>query len=164
MAIKKTNPPIAYTSQRIGRKKNIALIAHDHRKMDLIDWVEYNSESLRRHNLYGTGTTGSLIAEKLNLDIYRFKSGPLGGDLQIGASIADNEIDMMIFFWDPLQAQPHDVDVKALLRISVLCNIPVATNRSTADFIISSGLMNETYDRLIVDYSKRFEKDFELEE
>lgn len=164
MAIKQTDPPIAHTSKRMGRKKNIALIAHDHRKMDLLDWVEFNSGNLKKHNLFGTGTTGSLIAEKLDLTVHRFKSGPLGGDLQIGAAIADNEIDMMIFFWDPLQAQPHDVDVKALLRIAVLYNIPVANNRSSADFMISSDLMNETYDRFIVDYSKRFTKDFESNE
>jgi len=163
MSIKQTDPPIAHSSERMGRKKNVALVAHDHRKMDLLDWVEFNSGSLKKHNLYGTGTTGSLIAEKLGLRVHRFKSGPLGGDLQIGAAISENEIDMMIFFWDPLQAQPHDVDVKALLRIAVLYNIPVATNRSSADFMISSDLMNETYDRFIVDYSKRFTKDFETE-
>ncbi|MFH5886034.1 methylglyoxal synthase [Halalkalibaculum sp. DA3122] len=139
----------------------MALIAHDHRKSDLLDWVEYNSESLKKHNLFGTGTTGSLISEKLELNVHCFKSGPLGGDLQIGAAISENEIDMMIFFWDPLQAQPHDVDVKALLRISVLYNIPVAQNRSSADFMISSQLIDETYDRFIVDYSKRFSKNFQ---
>jgi len=100
-----------------------------------------------------------MIADDVGLDINRFKSGPLGGDLQIGAAIADNNIDVMIFFWDPLQAQPHDVDVKALLRIGVLYNIPMACNRSSADFIISSGLMDEEYDRFLVDYSKRFSKD-----
>lgn len=144
---------------RMSRKKNIALIAHDHRKRDLLDWAEFNSESLEKHNLFGTGTTGTLISEKLGLKVHCFKSGPLGGDLQIGAAIADNEIDVMIFFWDPLQAQPHDVDVKALLRIAVLNNIPIAQNRSSADFMISSPLMDETYDRFVVDYSKRFKKD-----
>lgn len=164
MPIKKTDPPIAHTSRRMARKKNIALIAHDHRKMDLLDWVEFNADSLKKHNLYGTGTTGSLIADKLGLNVHRFKSGPLGGDLQIGAAISEYEIDMMIFFWDPLQAQPHDVDVKALLRIAVLYNIPIANNRSSADFMISSEMMNETYDRFIVDYSKRFSKAFEQNE
>ncbi|MDR8392751.1 methylglyoxal synthase [Aliifodinibius sp. S!AR15-10] len=159
MSIKQTDPPIAHSSKRMGRKKNIALIAHDHRKSDLLDWAEFNSESLSKHNLFGTGTTGALISEKLDLKVHCFKSGPLGGDLQIGAAISENEIDMMIFFWDPLQAQPHDVDVKALLRIAVLNNIPIAQNRSSADFLISSPLMNETYDRYIVDYSKRFSKD-----
>lgn len=140
-------------------KKNIALIAHDHRKMDIIDWAEFNREHLSQHNLYGTGTTGSLVASKLDLPVFTFKSGPLGGDLQIGTAIIENEIDIMIFFWDPLQAQPHDVDVKALLRISVVYNIPLACNRASADFLISSPLMETSYDRFIVDYSQRFKKD-----
>lgn len=161
MAIKQTDPPIAHSSERMGLKKNIALVAHDHRKMDLLDWVEYNSAVLKKHNLYGTGTTGSIISKKLDLNIHCFKSGPLGGDLQIGAAIAENGIDMMIFFWDPLRAQPHDVDVKALLRIAVVYNIPIACNRSSADFLISSSLMNEPYDRFIVDYSKRSAKEFQ---
>ncbi|MBO6536322.1 MAG: methylglyoxal synthase [Balneolaceae bacterium] len=142
-------------------KKNIALIAHDHRKMDLLDWAEYNKEKLSGHNLFGTGTTGSLAAQRLGQSVFTFKSGPLGGDLQIGSAIIDNEIDIMIFFWDPLQAQPHDVDVKALLRISVVYNIPIACNRSSADFLISSPLMETPYDRFIVDYSRRFNKDIE---
>ncbi|MEP2446738.1 methylglyoxal synthase [Balneola sp. EhC07] len=142
-------------------KKNIALIAHDHRKMDLLDWAEFNSEFLKNHNLFGTGTTGALVAQKLNLPVYTFKSGPLGGDLQIGTAIVDNEIDMMIFFWDPLQAQPHDVDVKALQRIAIVYNIPLACNRSSADFLITSPLMNSNYERFIVDYSQRFKKDLD---
>ncbi len=157
---KNTDPPIAHSSKKMRKSKNIALIAHDHRKSDLIDWCEYNSELLSNHKLFGTGTTGKLIGEKVGLDINRFESGPLGGDLQIGAAISKHDIDMMIFFWDPLQAQPHDVDVKALLRIGVLYNIPVACNRSSADFIISSPLMGETYNRFLVDYSKRFTKEF----
>ncbi|MGD8426057.1 MAG: methylglyoxal synthase [Balneolaceae bacterium] len=156
---KNADPPIAHSSQKMGKRKKIALIAHDHRKSDLIDWCEYNSDLLSKHELFGTGTTGQLIAEKIGLDVNRFKSGPLGGDLQIGAAIAQSEIDIMIFFWDPLQAQPHDVDVKALLRIGVLYNIPMACNRSSADFIISSGLIDDEYDRFLVDYSKRFTKD-----
>ena len=140
-------------------KKNIALIAHDHRKMDLLDWADYNREILSQHNLFGTGTTGSLASEKLGLPVFTFKSGPLGGDLQIGSAIIDNEIDIMIFFWDPLQAQPHDVDVKALLRISVVYNIPIACNRSSADFLISSRIMDTHYDRFLVDYSQRFKKE-----
>ncbi|HAH50444.1 MAG TPA: methylglyoxal synthase [Balneola sp.] len=142
-------------------KKNIALIAHDHRKMDLLDWAEFNSEFLKNHNLFGTGTTGSLVAQKLNIPVYTFKSGPLGGDLQIGTAIVDNEIDMMIFFWDPLQAQPHDVDVKALQRIAIVYNIPLACNRSSADFLITSPLMNSNYERFIVDYSQRFKKNLD---
>ncbi|HCD51811.1 MAG TPA: methylglyoxal synthase [Balneolaceae bacterium] len=143
-------------------KKNIALIAHDHRKLDLLDWAEYNRDILSNHNLFGTGTTGSLAAEKLNLPVFTFKSGPLGGDLQIGSAIIDNEIDIMIFFWDPLQAQPHDVDVKALQRISVVYNIPMAINRASADFLISSPLMDKPYERFIVDYSQRFKKDISV--
>ena len=111
--------------------------------------------------MFGTGTTGKLISDEVGLEVHRFKSGPLGGDLQIGASIVEENIDMMIFFWDPLQAQPHDVDVKALLRIGVLYNIPMACNRSSADFMISSQLMGKPYSRFLVDYSERFIKDIE---
>lgn len=158
---KDADPPIAHSSKKMKEKKNIALIAHDHRKEDLIDWCDFNQGSLSKHNLYGTGTTGQLIADKVGLDVNRFSSGPLGGDLQIGAAISKHEIDMMIFFWDPLQAQPHDVDVKALLRIGVLYNIPMACNRSSADFMISSDLLDEEYGRFLVDYSQRFSKKIE---
>lgn len=161
MSYKNSSPPNAHSTKEMRVKKNIALIAHDHRKMDLIDWCEYNSELLSKHNLFGTGTTGKMISDEVGLKIHRFKSGPLGGDLQIGASIVEQGIDMMIFFWDPLQAQPHDVDVKALLRIGVLYNIPMACNRSSADFMISSELMDKTYSRFLVDYSERFIKDIE---
>ncbi len=154
-----TKQPVAPGSKKMKKKKNIALIAHDHRKNDLIDWCDFNKGSLSKHNLFGTGTTGKMIAENVGLDVTRFNSGPLGGDLQIGAAISENEIDMMIFFWDPLRAQPHDVDVKALLRIGVLYNIPMACNRTSADFMISTDLIDEEYDRFIVDYSKRFTKD-----
>lgn len=163
MNAKKIHPSIADSIQPMKPKKNIALIAHDHRKPDLLDWAEYNSEHLSAHNLFGTGTTGSLVAEKLNLPVSTFKSGPLGGDLQIGTSIVQNEIDIMIFFWDPLQAQPHDVDVKALQRISIVYNIPLACNRSSADFLITSPLMKTKYDRFIVDYSQRFKKNYDVE-
>jgi len=156
---KPTKQPVAPGSKKMKKKKNIALIAHDHRKNDLIDWCDFNKGSLSKHNLFGTGTTGKMIAENVGLDVTRFNSGPLGGDLQIGAAISENEIDMMIFFWDPLRAQPHDVDVKALLRIGVLYNIPMACNRTSADFMISTDLIDEEYDRFIVDYSKRFSKD-----
>lgn len=158
---KRKKQPVAPGSKILKRRKNIALIAHDHRKNDLIDWCEFNKGSLSKHKLFGTGTTGKLVADKVGLDIKRFSSGPLGGDLQIGASIVENTIDMMIFFWDPLQAQPHDVDVKALLRIGVLYNIPMACNRSSADFMISSQLLDEKYERYLVDYSQRFSKDIE---
>lgn len=160
---KDSNPPIAHGSKLMKKQKRIALIAHDHRKSDLIDWCEYNSGSLSRHKLFGTGTTGTMIQEQVGLDVKAFNSGPLGGDLQIGAAISENKINMMIFFWDPLQAQPHDVDVKALLRIGVLYNIPIANNRASADFMISSDLFDEKYDRFLVDYSQRFSKDIDAD-
>src|SRR5699024_10809946 len=140
MSYKNSDPPIAHSSEIMNKEKNIALIAHDHRKADLIDWCEFNKGSLSNHNLFGTGTTGKIISEEVGLDVHCFKSGPLGGDLQIGAAIAENKIDIMFFFWDPLRAQPHDVDVKAILRIAVLYNIPTASNRASADFLISSPL------------------------
>jgi methylglyoxal synthase len=136
------------------QKKRIALVAHDNRKEDLLSWVKYNVEGLSQHELYATGTTGKIISEECSIDIHRLKSGPLGGDQQLGAMIANGELDMLIFLWDPMTSQPHDVDIKALLRMSVLYNIPVACNRSTADFIISSSLSNEEYDPIIKDYSQ----------
>jgi methylglyoxal synthase len=139
-------------------KKRVGLVAHDYRKMDLIDWADYNRDILTQHELYGTGTTGKLISEKLNLPVHRFMSGPLGGDQQLGAAIAQGNLDILIFFWDPLQAQPHDVDVKALLRIAIVYNIPLACNRSSADFLISSELLNKPYDRFLVDYGERLRK------
>ncbi len=141
-----------YKTIKMKAKKNIALIAHDNRKKDLLEWVKYNKGSLGQHKLYATGTTGQLINEETGLEVTRFKSGPLGGDQQVGAKIADGQIDFMIFLWDPMEPHPHDVDVKALLRLSVVWNIPVACNRSTADFLISSPLMKTEYERLFVDY------------
>ena len=137
-------------------KKNIALIAHDERKQDLLEWVKFNKETLSKHNLYGTGTTGSLISRELGLKVKTFLSGPLGGDQQIGAKITEGNIDFLIFFWDPLESHPHDPDVKALLRIAVVWNVPVACNRASADFMISSNLMSEEYVRLVINYSKRY--------
>jgi methylglyoxal synthase len=128
-------------------QKKIALVAHDGRKQDLLEWVKFNVGTLGEHKLYATGTTGKVIAEETGLDVHRFRSGPLGGDMQLGAAIAENGLDVLIFFWDPMTPHPHDVDVKALLRISVLYNIPTACNRSTADFLISSHLMKEEYAR-----------------
>lgn len=136
----------------MGIRKNIALIAHDNRKQELLEWAEYNKGTLSKHNLFGTGTTGGLISSKLGLEVHRYRSGPLGGDQQIGAGISEGTIDFMIFFWDPLQSQPHDVDVKALLRLSVLYNIPVACNRATADFLVSSPLLNGNYERIVYDF------------
>ncbi len=131
----------------MGRKKRIALIAHDNRKADLLDWARYNRGTLARHELYATGSTGALLEKELGLPITRFLSGPLGGDQQVGAALAEGRIDFVIFFWDPLEPQPHDVDVKALLRIAVVYNTPMACNRSTADFVLSSPLMEEEYER-----------------
>jgi methylglyoxal synthase len=128
-------------------RKRIALIAHDNRKLDLLDWARYNSGSLRQHELFATGTTGTLLATEIALEITIFRSGPLGGDQQVGARIAEGEIDFVIFFWDPLEPHPHDVDVKALLRIAVVYNIPIACNRATADFLISSPLLTREYPR-----------------
>ncbi|MBC8015335.1 MAG: methylglyoxal synthase [Sporomusaceae bacterium] len=129
--------------------KNIAMIAHDNKKKDMLEWAEFNRDLLSKHNLFATGTTGQILADKLELDVYRFHSGPLGGDQQIGAKITVGELDFVIFFWDPLESQPHDVDVKALLRIAVVYNIPIACNRASADFIISSPLMSEEYERIL---------------
>ena len=144
---------MSYVTLGMGRQKNIVLVAHDHKKQDLLDWVKFNRELLARHTLYATGTTGAPIEKELGLEIIKLQSGPLGGDQQVGAKIADGIIDCLIFFWDPLEPQPHDPDVKALLRIAVVWNIPVACNRATADFIISSNLMTETYQRLVPDYA-----------
>ena len=126
-------------------RKNLALVAHDNRKNDLIEWVEYNKDRLIRHKLVCTGTTGRMVEKTTGIDVTTLKSGPLGGDQQMGALIAEGRIDILIFFWDPMQPQPHDVDVKALLRISSLYNIPTACNRSTADFLISSPLFESSY-------------------
>ena len=126
-------------------RKRIALVAHDNKKEDLLDWARFNQGTLSRQSLLGTGTTGKLIHDRLGLPVHRLLSGPLGGDQQLGALIAEGKLDVLIFFWDPLEPQPHDTDVKALLRIAVLYNVPTACNRATADFIVSSHLMAETY-------------------
>lgn len=154
----------------IARKKRIALVAHDNRKEDIVEWVRWNYKILMEHQLICTGTTGRLVEEAIlkevlndsgipekkkdaPLRIIKLKSGPFGGDQQLGAMIAEGRVDVLIFLWDPMQPHPHDVDVKALLRISVLYNIPTACNRSTADFIISSQLMKEEYHPILKDYS-----------
>jgi methylglyoxal synthase len=147
---------------KMSVRKNIALIAHDNRKKDLLEWAAFNKELLRNHNLFATGTTGQIISKETGLNISRFQSGPLGGDQQVGAKITEGKLDFLIFFWDPLLPQPHDPDVKALLRIAVVWNIPVACNRASADFMISSHLMSEEYERLLVDYEGR-RKDFLLQ-
>lgn len=135
------------TLNDIKKQKHIALIAHDGKKVQLINWIKENQELLSRHFLCGTGTTARMISEETSLPVRAFESGPLGGDQQIGASIVDGKIDFMIFFWDPLSSQPHDPDVKALLRIAVLYDIPVAMNVSTADFLLKSSYMGEEYIR-----------------
>lgn len=126
-------------------RKRVVMIAHDNRKKDMLNWATFNVGTLARHDLSATGSTGKLLADNLGLPIHRYLSGPLGGDQQIGAAIATGQLDLVIFFWDPLEPQPHDVDVKALLRIAVVYNTPMACNRSTADFLLSSPLMGETY-------------------
>ncbi len=155
-------------------KKQIALVAHDNRKKDLSEWVDFNFETLLEHQILATGTTGRMLEEALNLKIsqgnskkdtvhiIKLKSGPLGGDQQLGAMIAEDKIDILIFFWDPMEPQPHDVDVKALLRIAAVYNIPVACNRSSADFIISSPLIAEPYSQQLKDYSVYLKRKVEL--
>jgi methylglyoxal synthase len=135
------------TPPTMPRRKQLALIAHDNRKADLLAWAKFNRGTLARHDLYATGTTGGMVADELGLQVTRFLSGPLGGDQQVGAAIAEGRIDAVIFFWDPLEPHPHDVDVKALLRIAVVYNVPMACNRATADFVLSSPLMGQEYHR-----------------
>ncbi|NLV76176.1 MAG: methylglyoxal synthase [Tissierellia bacterium] len=147
-----------YTTIKMKKQKRIALVAHDNRKKDLINWVKENKDKLGEHFLCGTGTTATLIWEIVKLPVHAYKSGPLGGDQQIGARIAEGDIDFLVFFWDPLEAQPHDPDVKALLRIAVLYDIPVANNQSTADFLLTSPLMDEEYERKVISFSKRMNR------
>jgi methylglyoxal synthase len=139
--------------RKIGRSKRIALVAHDNKKNELIEWAIYNKTALSQHRLLGTGTTGTLVEQALGQPVSKFLSGPLGGDQQIGARIAEGKIDMLIFFWDPMEAQPHDPDIKALLRLAVAWNIPFACDRASADFIFTSPLMLEDYEIIPPDYS-----------
>jgi len=132
--------------------KTIGLVAHDNKKADLIEWVRFNAGLLVAHDLVATGTTGTLLEDALGVPVHKVQSGPLGGDQQIGSLIADGEVDFLVFFWDPLESQPHDTDVKALLRLAVVWNIPVACNRASADFMISSPLMTGDYERQLPDY------------
>ena len=138
--------------QSVGPRKKIGLVAHDNKKIDLIEWATFNRQILMRHDLVATGTTGTLLEEALGVGILKLQSGPLGGDQQLGALIADGEIDFLVFFWDPLEPQPHDPDVKALLRIAVVWNIPMACNRASADLMVSSPLMSSPYERMMPDY------------
>ncbi len=135
-----------------GPRKRIALVAHDNKKKDLLEWARFNRDLLVKHDLFATGTTGAMIEKALDTTVVKLQSGPLGGDQQIGAKIAEGTIDFVIFFWDPLEPQPHDPDVKALLRIAVVWNVPVACNRASADFMISSPLMDSPYERILPDY------------
>ena len=143
------------TSDPRTLRRRIALVAHDNCKSDLLEWAAFNRQVLARHDLWATGTTGSQLEHALNLPVTKLKSGPLGGDQQIGARIADGEVDFLIFFWDPLEPHPHDPDVKALLRIAVVWNIPVACNRATADFLISSPLLETSYERAVPEYESQ---------
>lgn len=143
---------MTYKKIAMAPDKKIALVAHDNKKADLVAWAKFNRDLLAHHSVFATGTTGALLERELGFPITKLQSGPLGGDQQIGAKIVDNEIDFLIFFWDPLEQQAHDPDVKALLRMAVVWNIPIACDRASADFIISSPLMDKAYDRLIPDY------------
>ncbi len=140
-------------TRTLAAKKRIALIAHDNKKAELIEWAIYNKTVLADHELYGTGTTGRLVEEALSQKVVRLLSGPLGGDQQIGAMVAENRIDVMIFFWDPMEAQPHDPDIKALLRLGVVWNIPFACDRATADFLMTSPLMHTEYEVRLPNYA-----------
>ena len=144
--------------QTISANKNIAMIAHDNMKQSLCDWSNKHKNTLRPHKLFATGTTAYTLEKQTGLNVTKYISGPLGGDQQIGAKIAEGEIDMLIFFWDPLEAQPHDPDIRALLRIAVVWNIPTACNVGSADFIISSPLMHTDYKPLPPDYSSHKER------
>lgn len=141
------DPAMSDIANFMPSRKRIALIAHDNCKAEMLEWAEFNRETLATHELHATGTTGMLLSDELGLTVHRFLSGPLGGDQQVGAAIAEGRIDFLVFFWDPFEPQPHDVDVKALLRIAVVCNVPTACNRATADFILSSPLTGGEYRR-----------------
>ena len=140
-------------ARKTSIRKRIALVAHDNKKAELIEWAVYNKAALSEHDLVATGTTGKMLEEELGSPVKRMLSGPLGGDQQIGALIAEGKIDILIFFWDPMEAQPHDSDVKALLRLGVAWNILLACDRATADFILTSPLMQEEYEIIVPDYS-----------
>lgn len=154
------------------KKKNIAIVAHDNRKKDIIEWVSFNWMELSQHSLFCTGTTGRLVEETIFQkckendfvppEVNSLKSGPLGGDQQLGAMISEGKIDIFIFFWDPMQPQPHDVDVKALLRIAVLYNVPTAMNRASADFIVSSSLFHKAYRPILKDYGSYISRSVDM--
>ena len=143
-----------FVTLTIGQQKNIALIAHDGKKQEMLDWCEWNKKILGKHFLCGTGTTAKMITDRTGLPVRGFNSGPLGGDQQIGAKIVQGTIDFVVFFSDPLTAQPHDTDIKALMRIALVYDIPIATNRASADFMITSPLMNEEYEHQVVNFQQ----------
>ena len=143
---------MTYSKIIMVEDKKIALVAHDNKKQDLLEWARFNRVLLAHHQVFATGTTGEILEQELGFKITKLQSGPLGGDQQVGSRIVSNEIDFLIFFWDPLEPQPHDPDVKALLRMAVVWNIPIACNRASADFMISSPLMDSEYERLVPDY------------
>ena len=151
-----------HITKKMKAEKTIALIAHDNKKKDLIDWAYYNRTALEKHSLIATGTTGNLLEESLGRTVTKYLSGPLGGDQQIGSLIATGDIDVVIFFWDPMEAQPHDSDVKALLRLCVAWNIPMACDRSTADFIMTSPLIHQEYESITPDYSKYLHRNLKI--
>lgn len=154
---------MTYQKVAMAHDKKIALVAHDHKKGDLVEWAKYNRDLLAHHKVYATGTTGEILENELGFEITKLQSGPLGGDQQIGAKIVEDEIDFLIFFWDPLEPVPHDPDVKALLRMAVVWNIPIACNRASADFMISSPLMDGKYDRLVPDYTGYHARSIDLD-
>jgi methylglyoxal synthase len=148
----------------LGKRKKIALVAHDHKKADLMEWAIYNKTALAKHELFATGTTGRLLEEGLDRPVKKLLSGPLGGDQQIGSMIANGDIDIMFFFWDPMEAQPHDSDVKALLRLCVAWNIPMACDRATADFIMTSPFMHGEYEATLPDYTHYLNREIKEDE
>ena len=156
--LKKRRIPMDFLTLTIGKQKNIALIAHDSKKHEMIDWCEANKEILKGHFLCGTGTTARMITEATGLPVKGYNSGPLGGDQQIGAKVVEGQVDFIIFFSDPLTAQPHDPDVKALLRIAQVYDIPIANNKATADFMITSPLMDEEYEHDIINFHQNIKE------
>jgi methylglyoxal synthase len=155
---------MAHKKIAMEHDKKIALVAHDNKKRDLLEWAKFNRDLLAHHQIFATGTTGRILEQQLGFKVVKLKSGPLGGDQQIGAKIVEGKIDFLIFFWDPLEPQPHDPDVKALLRMAVVWNIPIANNRASADFMISSPLMDSAYDRLVPDYENYVARKIDLGE
>lgn len=150
--------------RKLNSRKRIALVAHDNKKAEMVEWAVNNKNILSRHRLYATGTTGTLVENALDQSVTKFMSGPLGGDQQIGSKLAEGKIDILIFFWDPMQAQPHDPDVRALLRLAVVWNIPVACDRATADFIFTSPLMQEEYEAILPNYTSYMARSIQMPE